>query len=217
MLRFCIPGVVFWMVFARASASCSVGQLGGCDHCRMCWDDLGGKHDLFFWGWKSSEFGHDISQDTVLGRRWGLLKHLDLELTTSRPPEKISKSPQIKAWDPYGAATVGRWKLRWVARGPGTWPELSPGEAWQSDQRDVKSFLRGEFISPYVHLCFWRKMSGWCLLMQWMTMKNLFDHSDPFRGLPQTFQCFSHERFQALATLFAAQKSVVFIWSRWFG
>ncbi len=27
-------------------------------------------------------------------------------------------------------------------------------------------------------------------------MKNLFDHSDPFRGLPQTFQRCSHERSQ---------------------
>lgn len=46
------------MVFARASASCWPTRR--CDHCRMCWDDLWVKHDLFFWGWKSSQFGHEI-------------------------------------------------------------------------------------------------------------------------------------------------------------
>lgn len=205
------------MIFARASASCWPTRR--CDHCRMCAEMV--------WEWSMTySFGGvnhhnlDMIYNTVLVRRWGLLMDL-WGWQLSGHPKKISKSPQIKAWDPYGAATVGRWKLRWVARSQGTWPELSPGEAWQSDQRDVKSFfLRGEFISPYVHLCFWWKMSAWCLLMQWMTMKNLFiiDHSDPFRGLPQTFQRFSHERSQAVATLFAAQKSVLFIlWTRWFG
>ena len=178
------------MVFARASASCWPTRR--CDHCRMCWDDLWVKHDLFFWGWKSSQFGHEIRH--CIRQMVRFAETSGFGANNSQATRK--KSPNhLKAWDPHGAATVGRWKLRWVARGPGTWPELGPGEAWQPDNLDGSisvldiAAARNGFTSQFsliveaLHFTILLPISQRHLMLETLSIPSCIERAMTFSGL----------------------------------